>query len=78
VARGHVGDGEAILRIAIAAALGLLIGFERLLRGNPAGPRTFALLGIGAAAFAVVARGFGNDGRASRASAPASDSSARA
>lgn len=61
--RGEVGDLDAIARIAIAAALGLLIGFERLLRGNPAGPRTFALLGMGAAAFAVVASGFQNDGR---------------
>jgi putative Mg2+ transporter-C (MgtC) family protein len=61
--RGQVGDLEAIGRIALAAALGLLVGFERLLRGNPAGPRTFALLGMGAAAFSVVAVGFSNDGR---------------
>lgn len=61
--RQHISDGDAIFRIALAAGLGLLIGFERLLRGNPAGPRTFSLLGMGAAAFAVVAGGFGNDGR---------------
>lgn len=59
----HVNDGEAILRIAIAGGLGFLIGLERLLRGNPAGPRTFALLAMGASAFAVVAGGFRNDGR---------------
>jgi putative Mg2+ transporter-C (MgtC) family protein len=58
-----VGDLEAIGRIALAAALGLAIGLERLLRGNPAGPRTFALLGMGAGAFAVVASGINNDGR---------------
>jgi len=63
VLRDHISDADAILRVSIAAGLGLLIGLERLLRGNPAGPRTFALLGIGAAAFAVVARGLGNDGR---------------
>jgi putative Mg2+ transporter-C (MgtC) family protein len=61
--RGQVGDLEAIGRIALAAAIGFLVGFERLLRGNPAGPRTFALLGMGAAAFAVVAAGINNDGR---------------
>lgn len=61
--RGQISDPEAIGRIALAAALGLLIGLERLIRGNPAGPRTFALLGMGAAGFAVVAVGFGNDGR---------------
>jgi putative Mg2+ transporter-C (MgtC) family protein len=61
--RGQIGDLEAIGRIALAAAIGFLIGLERLLRGNPAGPRTFALLGMGAAAFAVVAAGINNDGR---------------
>lgn len=61
--RGDVGDLEAIGRIALAAALGFIIGLERLLRGNPAGPRTFALLGMGAAGFTVIAVGFRNDGR---------------
>jgi len=59
----QVGQGDAILRIAIAGGLGFLIGLERLLRGNPAGPRTFSLLAMGAAAFTVVAEGFNNDGR---------------
>ena len=59
----EVSDAEAILRIAIAGGLGILIGLERLLRGNPAGPRTFALLSMGAAAFSVVAEGYRNDGR---------------
>jgi len=58
-----VGQADAILRIAIAGGLGFLIGLERLLRGNPAGPRTFSLLAMGAAAFTVVAEGFNNDGR---------------
>lgn len=58
-----VNDGEAILRIALAGGLGFVIGLERLLRSNPAGPRTFSLLAMGAAAFAVVATGYRNDGR---------------
>ena len=61
--RGQVSDLETIGRIALAAALGFIIGIERLLRGNPAGPRTFALLGMGAAGFTVIAVGFRNDGR---------------
>jgi putative Mg2+ transporter-C (MgtC) family protein len=58
-----VGDIEAIGRIGLAAALGLVVGVERLVRGNSAGPRTFALLGMGAATFAIVAAGINNDGR---------------
>ncbi len=38
-------------RVALAALLGFLIGFEREVRGKPAGERTFALVAIGAAAF---------------------------
>ncbi len=59
----EVSDGDAILRIAIAGGLGFLVGLERLVRGNPAGPRTFSLLAMGAAAFSVVAEGYRNDGR---------------
>jgi putative Mg2+ transporter-C (MgtC) family protein len=58
-----VSDADAILRIALAGGLGFLIGIERLIRGNPAGARTFSLLAMGAAAFSVVAAGFRNDGR---------------
>jgi putative Mg2+ transporter-C (MgtC) family protein len=36
-------------RIALGTFLGYLIGFERELRGKPAGERTFALLALGAA-----------------------------
>jgi putative Mg2+ transporter-C (MgtC) family protein len=36
-------------RIVLAAALGYAIGFEREIRGKPAGERTFALLALGAA-----------------------------
>jgi len=38
-------------RAALAALLGFAIGLEREYRGKSAGERTFALLGLGAAAF---------------------------
>jgi putative Mg2+ transporter-C (MgtC) family protein len=42
-------------RIALAAALGYLIGFEREVRGQAAGDRTFALVALGCAAFTAIA-----------------------
>lgn len=41
-------------RLALAALLCFLIGFEREVRGQDAGDRTFALVGVGAAAFTAV------------------------
>ena len=41
-------------RMALAALLGFLIGFEREYRGKAAGERTFALLALGAAGFTAV------------------------
>jgi putative Mg2+ transporter-C (MgtC) family protein len=40
--------------IAVAFALSFAIGFEREVRGAPAGDRTFALVGTGAAAITAV------------------------
>jgi putative Mg2+ transporter-C (MgtC) family protein len=42
-------------RIALAAALGYLVGFEREVRGQAAGDRTFALVALGSAAFTALA-----------------------
>ena len=44
-------ETQAVLigRIALGAALGYVIGFEREYRGKPAGERTFGLLALGAA-----------------------------
>ena len=42
-------------RMALAAALGFLVGFEREARGKVAGERTIALVAAGAAAFASLA-----------------------
>ena len=40
--------------IALAFVLSFVIGFERELRGSPAGDRTYALVGTGAAAITAV------------------------
>ncbi len=42
-------------RVAVAAAIGYVFGFERQLRGSPAGNRTFALIATTAAAVTSVA-----------------------
>ncbi len=42
-------------RIAVAAGLGYAIGWEREVRGHPAGSRTFALVAAGAAGFTAIA-----------------------
>jgi putative Mg2+ transporter-C (MgtC) family protein len=55
---GHNGgvthDWAMFGRIALAALLCALVGFEREVRGKPSGDRTFALVGIGTAAFTVI------------------------
>lgn len=42
-------------RIALAALLGFVVGWEREVRGHPAGARTFALVSGGSAALTVIA-----------------------
>jgi putative Mg2+ transporter-C (MgtC) family protein len=54
---GLPGEAELFGRVALAAALGLLIGIERELAAKPAGLRTHALVAIGAAAFTVAGYG---------------------
>ncbi len=44
-------DAQFCARIGVAAAAGFVIGWERHLRGHPAGERTFAVLALGTAAF---------------------------
>lgn len=46
-------------RVALGAFLGYLVGFERELRGKPAGERTFGLLSLGAAAALGILAGAG-------------------
>ena len=53
--------GEMIMRIAIGALLGALIGLERHLRAKEAGVRTHFLVGLGSALFMVISQfGFGD------------------
>ena len=41
-------------RVALATVLGYAIGFEREIRGQDAGDRTFSLVALGSAAFTVI------------------------
>lgn len=45
---------ETVGRLVLAAFLGMLIGLERELAGQPAGERTHALAALGAAAFGLI------------------------
>ncbi|MEN5015587.1 MgtC/SapB family protein [Erwinia sp. Eh17-17] len=52
---------DLLIRIALAGALGGLIGLERQLRAKEAGLRTHILVGIGSAMFMIVSKyGFGD------------------
>jgi putative Mg2+ transporter-C (MgtC) family protein len=46
--------GEALLRLALAGALGALVGLERELREREAGLRTHLLVSVGSALFTIV------------------------
>jgi putative Mg2+ transporter-C (MgtC) family protein len=48
-------DLALLARIGVGFALAYLLGFERQLRGSPAGDRTFALVGAASAAITAVA-----------------------
>jgi putative Mg2+ transporter-C (MgtC) family protein len=56
---------EGLLRVVLAGGLAALIGLEREFEGKPAGVRTYALVGMGAAIFTVVGSlAFGGGGDA--------------
>jgi putative Mg2+ transporter-C (MgtC) family protein len=64
-----VGDVELLARLALAAVLGMIIGFEREHAGHTAGVRTHVLVALGAALFtelSFVAFGAGSDADAAR------------
>lgn len=49
------------LKLVLAAALGIFIGFERWQRGKAAGMRTFSLVSLGSALFTILSvEGFQN------------------
>jgi putative Mg2+ transporter-C (MgtC) family protein len=48
-----VSELDLLARIACAAALGAVIGFEREARGHPAGVKTHSLVAVGAALFTI-------------------------
>lgn len=47
-------DIDLVGRVGLAFVLAFVIGFEREIRGSPAGDRTYALVGLGAAAVTAV------------------------
>lgn len=49
----HHLDGEMLMRLGIAALLGLLLGLDRELRGHAAGLRTHSLICVSSAAMTV-------------------------
>ncbi len=50
-----------IIKLCLAAVLGMIIGFEREMQHKPAGLRTHALVCMGAALFSVVSLSFAGD-----------------
>lgn len=46
--------GEQLIPLIVALGLGALIGFERVLAHKTAGPRTYALVSMGAALFVLI------------------------
>ena len=50
----HGSDLVILGRIALAAVLGYVVGYERELRGSKAGDRTFALVALGAAGITAI------------------------
>jgi putative Mg2+ transporter-C (MgtC) family protein len=46
---------DVLLRLGVAVLVGAVLGLDRELKGKPAGPRTMALVALGAAVLTVVA-----------------------
>lgn len=63
-------EAEALLRIALAAIFGAIIGLEREQADKPAGVRTFSIVALGAALFSIIGvTTFGQDDAGARIAA---------
>ena len=49
-----VSNLDVVLRIGLAAILGMVVGYERKIADKPLGSRTMALIAAGAAGFALM------------------------
>ena len=49
-----VSETSGVLRLGVTFGLTFVLGFERQLRGSPAGNRTFSLIGLGAAVIGLL------------------------
>jgi putative Mg2+ transporter-C (MgtC) family protein len=45
---------EVVVRVLVAFVLSYVLGFERYVRGSPAGDRTFSLVGVGTAVIGII------------------------
>ncbi|MFH1587826.1 MAG: MgtC/SapB family protein [Candidatus Diapherotrites archaeon] len=54
-------NSDILFKLVLAAVIGVILGFEREIRGREAGIRTHALVCIGAALLSVVSFSFIND-----------------
>jgi len=54
-------DADMLVRIAVAALFGAVVGLEREMMHKPAGLRTHMLVSLGAAVFTVVSLSFSDD-----------------
>jgi putative Mg2+ transporter-C (MgtC) family protein len=60
-------EAEALLRLALAAGAGALLGLEREERDKPAGVRTFSIVALGSALFTLISiMAFGEDDAGAR------------
>jgi len=66
----HDPQVEALIRVFVAGVVAAVVGLERELAGKPAGVRTYALIGMGAAIFTAGAiAGFGSGDAGARVAA---------
>jgi putative Mg2+ transporter-C (MgtC) family protein len=65
---GSLDYTDVFMRLGAAVVVGAVIGFDRELRGKPAGLRTVALVALGSAVFVLTAFDLGGDNAANATS----------